>query len=129
MTRDYRDFKINVAMINRAEYGDGFLALFYIPKTNGMKSNVQMYETYEKGLKAGDVIERVKTIIDTLHYKGEKKTIMGEKKKICCICGEEFTEWGNNPWPVVEHGICCDRCNMEYVIPARMAGIYNHQKE
>jgi len=53
----------------------------------------------------------------------------------CCICGDEFTGWGNNPEPVVqvmtndleeilddngEPLSCCDECNSSRVIPARM---------
>ena len=41
--------------------------------------------------------------------------------KRCVICGKPFKEWGNNPWPVKEDGECCDKCNMERVIPARLA--------
>lgn len=40
--------------------------------------------------------------------------------KICCICGKEFKGWGNNPWPVKEDGVCCDECNQNEVIPARL---------
>lgn len=39
--------------------------------------------------------------------------------KKCCICGKEFEGWGNNPWPL-EGDECCDDCNYEYVIPARI---------
>ena len=41
---------------------------------------------------------------------------------VCCICEGWFEGWGNNPWPVVkdEDAICCDRCNMAVVIPARV---------
>ena len=44
----------------------------------------------------------------------------------CCICGEEIKGYGNNPWPVgydvySEEDRCCDKCNFEYVIPARIA--------
>ena len=44
---------------------------------------------------------------------------MGSDKKICSICGKEYTGWGNNAWPVNE-GRCCDACNWNYVIPARL---------
>ena len=40
-------------------------------------------------------------------------------KKTCCLCGEEFDGYGNNPAPLKESGECCDRCNAEKVIPAR----------
>ncbi len=39
----------------------------------------------------------------------------------CCICGKHITdEWGNNPFPVVNTGECCDECNYKHVIPARL---------
>lgn len=47
---------------------------------------------------------------------------MAGKSKIkqkCCLCGEEFEGYGNNPEPLVSEGSCCDRCNAEKVIPAR----------
>ena len=41
---------------------------------------------------------------------------------ICCICGKKVREWGNNPYPVVaDEGLkCCDKCDMEVVLPARI---------
>lgn len=43
-----------------------------------------------------------------------------EEKKVCCICGKEFTGWGNNPWPIKQSGECCNECNMDKVVPARI---------
>ena len=43
----------------------------------------------------------------------------------CCICGQYFTGFGNDPWPVTEEGICCDICNADIVLPARMAQMHN----
>lgn len=43
--------------------------------------------------------------------------------KTCCICGRSFTGWGNNPWPVKDDGECCDKCNLDKVIPARIASL------
>ena len=43
--------------------------------------------------------------------------------KVCVICKEEFTGWGNNPQPIKEEGECCDTCDNEKVIPARMEGL------
>lgn len=40
-------------------------------------------------------------------------------KNKCCLCGEEFEGYGNDPAPLKESGECCDRCNAEKVIPAR----------
>lgn len=45
----------------------------------------------------------------------------------CCICGEVFTGFGNNPYPVVkdEDARCCDNCNAMYVIPRRILDFYD----
>lgn len=47
---------------------------------------------------------------------------MNNEKKKCCICGKEFTGWGNNPWPAFKDpdAVCCDECNANEVIPMRM---------
>lgn len=53
-------------------------------------------------------------------------------KHICCICGKEFEGWGNNPDPVLsydgklfsEDDVCCDECNGNIVIPARIIQFY-----
>lgn len=47
----------------------------------------------------------------------------------CCICGNEIPVtsygWseGNNAQPVKD-GRCCDKCNDEVVMPARIAMMY-----
>lgn len=49
---------------------------------------------------------------------------MAGKSKIrrkCCLCGKDFEGYGNNPEPLADKGSCCDRCNAEKVIPARIA--------
>ena len=48
----------------------------------------------------------------------DKDTV--EVIKTCCICGYEYTGFGNNPEPVKSSGRCCGTCNEMYVIPARM---------
>ena len=45
-------------------------------------------------------------------------------KKVCCICGKEFTGWGNNPYPVKNEGECCKECTTKYVLPARLYNIW-----
>ena len=44
-------------------------------------------------------------------------------KKTCCLCGKEFDGYGNNPAPLKESGECCDQCNAEKVIPARLEAV------
>ena len=41
---------------------------------------------------------------------------------VCVICGEEHTGYPNNAAPV-DDGPCCDKCNIEKVIPARLKKI------
>ena len=44
-----------------------------------------------------------------------------EHKNICCFCGRKFTGYGNNPVPLKSSVYtCCDKCNRELVIPARL---------
>lgn len=54
--------------------------------------------------------------------KSNKKTNEKSNKKAtkrCCLCGGEFEGHGNNPAPLKEGGVCCDKCNIEKVLPAR----------
>lgn len=43
----------------------------------------------------------------------------------CCICGQGCMGHGNNPWPVNddETAECCDCCNEDIVVPARILQI------
>jgi len=39
----------------------------------------------------------------------------------CSLCGGLYVHWGHNPQPLKDlEERCCDRCNHEKVIPARM---------
>lgn len=51
-----------------------------------------------------------------------KALMKDSKKNECVICGKEFAGYGNNPWPVAKTGKCCDECNFDVVLPARLAG-------
>lgn len=42
-----------------------------------------------------------------------------EMKELCCICHKPIKGYGNNAEPVCS-GRCCDKCNYEVVIPARI---------
>lgn len=52
-----------------------------------------------------------------------------KEKRICSICGKEFTGYGNDPWPVKNEkgevlpgtARCCDTCNFEIVVPLRIS--------
>lgn len=51
---------------------------------------------------------------------------MSNQPKKCSLCGQELTDCGHNPEPVLMHdgsppsGPCCDECNSKYVVPARL---------
>lgn len=44
---------------------------------------------------------------------------------VCCLCGKNFKHYGNNPEPLkdFDYGRCCDACNYDKVIPARIKHI------
>ena len=39
----------------------------------------------------------------------------------CVLCRLPYERIGNNPWPLADHGRCCDACD-EIVIEARLDG-------
>jgi|TARA_R100000458_G_scaffold56922_1_gene62400 hypothetical protein len=45
----------------------------------------------------------------------------------CVLCGDGIEDMGNNPEPVSSVGRCCDSCNWNEVIPARL-GLLNKEK-
>lgn len=46
---------------------------------------------------------------------------------VCCLCGKVYASgyFGNNANPVFD-GRCCDACNMNYVLPARILKMVAH---
>lgn len=58
-----------------------------------------------------------------------KQLMKDSKRNECVLCGKEFTGYGNNPWPVAKKGVCCDECNFEIVLPARLAGTSRKVKQ
>lgn len=50
--------------------------------------------------------------------------------KQCCLCGDIIDGWGNNASPLglYETDRCCDQCNHEKVIPARINQIFQNHK-
>lgn len=50
------------------------------------------------------------------------KSIEEDLDTFCCICGEPINGYGNNPEPFMsaDEGVCCDGCNIKFVIPKRI---------
>ena len=44
--------------------------------------------------------------------------------KECVMCGCDAGEYGNNPAPLFDEGVCCDDCNMK-VVEARLMMLFN----
>ena len=63
------------------------------------------------------IIPKNNPITDTDDVKIEDDEVIEEK--ICCVCGEPIKEWSNNAEPICT-GECCDNCNANFVIPARI---------
>lgn len=42
------------------------------------------------------------------------------RRKRCVVCKELFHGYGNNAWPIVYKKLCCDECNEQVVLPARL---------
>ena len=58
---------------------------------------------------------------DDVNVYGVKLQEGKEAEYTCCICGDDFEGYGNNPAPYKESGKCCDACNRKFVIPARLS--------
>lgn len=53
--------------------------------------------------------------------KRETKEWGDQNVRICSLCGDGFRGMGNNPEPLAEfEERCCDDCNWNKVIPARI---------
>lgn len=48
--------------------------------------------------------------------------------KVCSICQQDYTGWGNNAEPVND-GRCCDMCNSSVVVPARITMFYRRREK
>ena len=51
------------------------------------------------------------------------------KDKICVICRKKYEGYGNNPVPYKREGKCCDKCNLEHVIPARIVSLEKEREK
>lgn len=53
------------------------------------------------------------------------------KRFKCCFCGMIYEGFGHNPWPVdkSDGARCCDDCDSEIVIPARIVALFARDRK
>ncbi len=78
---------------------------------------------------AEDLKEDFYVDFDDVNVYGIKLKEGKEAEYTCCICGEDFEGYGNNPSPYRESGKCCDACNKKFVVPARLMQLQNQDEE
>lgn len=66
---------------------------------------------------------------DDVNVYGIKLKEGKEAEYTCCICGDDFEGYGNNPAPYKESGKCCDACNRKFIIPARLSQLQSDDEE
>lgn len=74
------------------------------------------FENWEERLNPEDYFEQMTKIYPVTEI-GEFG-IGSTEVHICSICQKPYQGWGNNADPY--EGRCCDECNQQFVIPARM---------
>lgn len=47
----------------------------------------------------------------------------------CCLCDNEIKGRGNNSWPFRKKSRCCNDCNYNKVIPARLKLIIKSKED
>lgn len=89
-------------------------------------SDAKFADVYEDRLTDMPIQESLTEEINPFALDFESINAFGEslheakEEHICCICGEPFEGYGNNPEPYIsgENGEkCCDACNLKFVIP------------
>lgn len=92
--------------------------------TEGLKKEENIKKMLEENLTplidAEKEDKSKKIVAETINHLKESMDHM------CVICGKEFHGWGNNAQPVA-NGLCCDDCNIEEVIPARLKELQKHE--
>jgi hypothetical protein len=103
-----------------------------LPAVKDARMNL-VTESIEKETDMGKALKEVIEPIIKNEKEDKGRKIMKEtlnhlvedtKKKTCVICGKEFEGYGNNAEPVAS-GLCCDVCNKQKVIPARLDALKN----
>ena len=75
---------------------------------------IELYDDYVKGIKR--ILPELERLFE--EWKGTPSP------PLCCICKCEYEGTGNNPAPLNTIGRCCDKCNAEWVMPARLRALF-----
>lgn len=70
----------------------------------------------------------VKKLFFQFAVKANDDLTESKDSETCCICKEPIKGYGNNAEPVCS-GRCCDKCNMDVVLPARVKAFRNSKNE
>jgi hypothetical protein len=97
-----------------------FLQIF--TKTEDSDEYDELLEWFGKNI--GEFSNPDKIIIEAKKYSFDldRNVLLAEKLKesnICCLCTKPYNGYGNNARPL-NNGNCCNQCNLERVIPARL---------
>ena len=88
----------------------------HLKNENQILANVKYILTIDdeqtKELDINELIAQLKAIKDYVKEPNEYFE--------CCFCKKLVKGYGNNPAPVKNSGKCCNECNAEIVIPARL---------
>ena len=83
------------------------------------KNIINIFEDYQLELESLDLLkEEAEATFDNDETE----------KQVCCICGKNYTGYGNNAEPY-KKGRCCDECNMKFVIPDRLSKLRKTKNE
>lgn len=78
-------------------------------------------KTVEEALEGANLLDEAFNLDFDSVYK-VANSIEEDLDTFCCICGEPINGYGNNPEPFMssDEGVCCDGCNIKFVIPKRI---------
>lgn len=63
MTRNYKDYTIRINEIEHPIFGRGYTAEIFVPKNDGTKANVMVFQDYNKK-KPGEVMAFCQRLLD-----------------------------------------------------------------
>ena len=62
-------------------------------------------------------MKKIIDVADTRELATTKKKV---ETKTCPICGKKFKGYGNNCAPLYFPEKCCDKCNIDVIVPIRL---------